>query len=138
MHLPLIKPPQALPEQLARSGHSRGTQRVPTYCCFLPDLTGFVGLCCAGPECQHHLFRADPAVAKPREGIQSRYSGLRVQGTANSPPSTANLIILLVHSNGAKYSITRFILFSNRSRYTKKCKWRRREDLNPCDGKRPN
>ncbi len=27
----------------------------------------------------------------PRAGIQPRYSGLRVQGTATSPPSTANL-----------------------------------------------
>lgn len=27
---------------------------------------------------------------RPREGIQPRYSGLRVQGTATSPLSTAN------------------------------------------------
>src|SRR5712692_8621767 len=31
--------------------------------------------------------------AGPREGIQPRWSGLRVQGTASSPPSTASSIL---------------------------------------------
>src|SRR5699024_825240 len=30
-----------------------------TYCCFLPDLTGFMGLCCAGPQRQHQSLKAD-------------------------------------------------------------------------------
>ena len=34
------------------------------------------------------LTRAVPAAPEPRAGIQPRYSGLRVQGTASSPSST--------------------------------------------------
>jgi hypothetical protein len=50
---------------------------------------------CAGPRCQHHLLKADLTAMGPRKGIQPRYSGLRVQGTATSPPSTAMLLIKL-------------------------------------------
>lgn len=64
-----------------------------TYCCFLPDLTGFMGFCCAGPVRQHQFLEADHKIATPQMGIQPRYSGLRVQGTANSPPSTTLFII---------------------------------------------
>lgn len=49
---------------------------------------------CAGPRLQRHLLKADPTAYEPREGIQPRWSGLRVQGTATSPSSTANIIIL--------------------------------------------
>src|ERR1700687_413883 len=47
-----------------------------------------------GPEL-HRTRSSTPRHARcdrdagPREGIQSRWSGLRVQGTASSPPSTA-------------------------------------------------
>jgi hypothetical protein len=34
--------------------------RVSAYRCFLPDLTGFTGLRCAGPNCHRHLYGADP------------------------------------------------------------------------------
>ena len=29
-----------------------------TYCCFLPDLAGFIGFCCARPSYQRHLLKA--------------------------------------------------------------------------------
>ena len=73
---------QALPR------HTRDT----AYCCFLPDLTGFTGSRCAGPECQHHFHKADLEATPPRVGIRPRYSGLRVQGTATSPLSTTLLV----------------------------------------------
>jgi hypothetical protein len=66
-----------------------------TYCCFLPDLTGFVGFYCAGPKRQHQFLEADHKIIVPRMGIQPRYSGLRVQGTATSPLSTALIIITI-------------------------------------------
>lgn len=78
------------------------------YCCFLPDLTGFTGFRCAEPGRQHHLQGADLTETKPQEGIRSRYSGLRVQGTATSPLSTANLITL----SGAFVSAFFIISFS--------------------------
>ncbi|MUV37991.1 hypothetical protein JNUCC1_01799 [Lentibacillus sp. JNUCC-1] len=67
-----------------------------TYCCFLPDLTGFMGFCCAGPERQHHSTGAGHKAAAPQVGIQPCYSGLQVQGTATSPPSTTFIIILVL------------------------------------------
>ncbi len=70
-----------------------------TYCCFLPDLTGFVGSCCAGPKHQHQSTKADHTVVIPQMGIRPRYSGLRVQGTATSPLSTALIIITILEIN---------------------------------------
>ncbi len=61
-----------------------------TYRCFLPDLTGFMSSRRTGPNPHHHLPGADPKEYKPRLGIQPCYSGLQVQGTATSPPSTTN------------------------------------------------
>jgi len=61
------------------------------YRCFLPDLTGFTKVRCARPDRQRHLLGADPTETKPRAGIRPRCSGLRVQGTATSPSSTATL-----------------------------------------------
>lgn len=52
-----------------------------------------MGSCCVGPGRQHHSLKADHKIATPRVGIQPRYSGLRVQGTATSPPSTVFTII---------------------------------------------
>ena len=46
-----------------------------------------------GPGLRHHLPGADPKTARPGAGIKPRYSGLRVQGTANSPSSTAKLVL---------------------------------------------
>src|SRR5712692_11530993 len=39
--------------------------------------------------------------AGPREGIQPRWSGLRVQGTASSPPSTP---VTIVSRDGIRWS----------------------------------
>ncbi len=38
------------------------------------------------------IGRPNPDSRAPREGIQPCYSGLQVEGTANSPPSTAKII----------------------------------------------
>lgn len=92
VHLTSIRRPYALLSFMARLRLPRGT-RMTTYCCFLPDLTGFVGSCCAGPERQHQFTKADHTVAIPRQGIQPRYSGLQVQGAATSPLSTVSIII---------------------------------------------
>jgi|SRR5690625_2620514 len=73
-----------------------------TYCCFLPDLTEFMGFCCAGPERQHQSVKADHKAASPQMGIQPRYSGLRVQGTATSPLSTASFIITFSGKNAIR------------------------------------
>src|SRR5512136_3046052 len=59
-----------------------------TYRCFLPDLTGFIAFCRTGPDLQYQPTKAVPQNIGHRTGIQPRYSGFRVQGTANSPPST--------------------------------------------------
>jgi len=52
-----------------------------------------MGFCCAGPMRQHHSLKADPKTVTPEAGIQSRCSGLRVQGAASPPPSTVTHII---------------------------------------------
>ncbi|CCF83184.1 hypothetical protein NITHO_200003 [Nitrolancea hollandica Lb] len=44
-----------------------------------------------GTQTIHTTWRGQSHRAVPREGTQSRYSGLRVQGTASSPPSTTIL-----------------------------------------------
>ena len=36
---------------------------------------------------------------KPQAGVQPRYSGFRVQGTASSPPSTAQFMMLPISVN---------------------------------------
>jgi len=51
---------QALPR------HTKGL----TYCCFLPDLTGFMSFRCAGPERQHHLLKA----ASQRKNLGKEFS----------------------------------------------------------------
>ncbi len=48
--------------------------------------------------------------SEPQRGVRSRYSGLRVQGTASSPPSTTNRMLV---------------------QYFVKVKWRRGWDSNP-------
>src|SRR5699024_10265191 len=65
-----------------------------------------MGSCCAGPERQHQSLVADHKAATPYPGIQPCCSGLQVQGTANSPPSTALFIILIyiLKCNGKSYT----------------------------------
>ena len=65
-----------------------------TYRCFLPDLTGFVGSCRAGPGPQRRFSSAVPESAEPRGGIRPRISGFRVQGTASSPSSTTAVMMI--------------------------------------------
>ena len=61
------------------------------YRCFLPDLTGFITVCCvtSNPDLRRVTIMT---ISSPQEEIQPRVSGFRVQGTANSPPSTTKLI----------------------------------------------
>jgi hypothetical protein len=80
------------PGRLRSSGSRQAPLRHPggtPYRCFLPDLAGFGGSCRAGPTVQHLLTGGVTGDVSPREGIQPRYGGLRVQGTASSPSSTA-------------------------------------------------
>ena len=44
------------------------------------------------------IANIDPG--RPREGIRPRYSGLREEGTANTPSSTISLTVLRQISNG--------------------------------------
>ncbi len=90
---PLLIPPRSL---LCQTDSSQATLRHPEtsiYRCFLPDLTGFIALRRARPNLQHRPDKTVPRGKRPREGIQPRYSGLRVQGTAGSPPSTTNWML---------------------------------------------
>ncbi|ABZ83742.1 hypothetical protein HM1_0814 [Heliomicrobium modesticaldum Ice1] len=41
----------------------------PTYRCFLPDLAGFIGFRCAGPNLQRHLQKPDPTSQALNSGI---------------------------------------------------------------------
>ena len=61
------------------------------YRCYLPVLTGFTDIRCAGPSHLRHLTGPGPKRKRPRVGVRPRYSGLRVQGTATSPSSTTKL-----------------------------------------------
>ena len=65
--------------------------KITAYRCFLPNLTGFTALRRAGPNSQHQKPPTEAAGTGPQGGIQPRYSGLRVQGTAISPPSTTSI-----------------------------------------------
>ena len=108
VHLPLT----VIIRRLPGSWLQPGTPVAPamfTYRCFLPDLTGFMRSRRTGPGLRHHLPGADPVNIQPGAGIQLRYSGLRIQGTANSPSSTA-----------------------------KSKKWRRERDSNPRDRVMPH
>jgi len=67
-----------------------------TYRCFLPDLTGFIASSCIEPDYQRCSAKTNLAGRKPQAGIQPRYSGFRVQGTASSPPSTAQFMMLSI------------------------------------------
>ena len=91
-------------DTLARFGSDQACLRHETttaYRCFLPDLTGFAGRFCTGPDRQRRGARASIRDAGPREGIQPRWSGLRVQGTAGSPPSTADSMVSRNPRSGA-------------------------------------
>jgi len=72
VHLLSISPVGLLPTASSNQVDLRHP-KLTTYRCFLPDLTGFVALRCAGPGYQHYLSRAVPAVPRPRAGIRPRY-----------------------------------------------------------------
>jgi len=88
----VVHPLLTLPSGLSLSGSSDQESLwhpdAATYRCFLPDLTGFVVFCRTGPGPQRHPTEPVPQGYKPQVGIQPRFSGFRVQGTASSPPST--------------------------------------------------
>ncbi len=92
--IPVVHPPSISATGLTPAANSSPVYlrrpRLTTYRCSLPGLTGFAASRRAGPGYQRHLPRTVPAAPRPRAGIRPRYSGLRVQGTASSPPSTTN------------------------------------------------
>ncbi len=67
--------------------------KLPIYRCSLPGLTGFISFHCAGPDRRRHLLKPDPKRTGRMTGVQPCYSGLQVQGTANSPSSTTKMMI---------------------------------------------
>ena len=84
------------PHTRSASGSSQVAPRHPraiAYRCFLPDLTGFTGLRCVGPDSQRRSPLVGGGGRRPRPGVQPRCSGLRVQGTASSPPSTTAAMV---------------------------------------------
>jgi len=56
--------------------------RERAYRCFLPDLTGFTRRALRRARLSTPLSAAHFQTTRPRAGVQPRYSGLRVQGTA--------------------------------------------------------
>jgi hypothetical protein len=62
------------------------------YRCCLPTLAGFAGNHCIGPDLRRRPTGRLPT-PPPLRGIPPSYSGLLVQGTANSPPSTTKSFI---------------------------------------------
>jgi len=82
------------------------------YRCFLPDLTGFIVSSCIEPDYQHRTAKANLADCKPQVGIQPRYSGFRVQGTASSPPSTAQFMMLPTSFNQVNTRMSRVRFFA--------------------------
>ena len=57
--------------------------------CFLPDLTRFTGLRCAGPNPRHVEESGCDVWSRPQTVDQPPMCGFGVQGTTSSPPSTA-------------------------------------------------
>lgn len=58
------------------------------YRCFLPDLTGFRDLYCAGPNYQHHLRGADQTNQTLSWEFNLAIADCKLQGAATSPSST--------------------------------------------------
>jgi hypothetical protein len=69
--------PPDLPEPVSSNQVALRRPEVTTYRCFLPDLTGFVGFCRAGPGLQRHFSLAVSKRSEPQEGFRPRYSGFR-------------------------------------------------------------
>ena len=65
--------------------------RKSAYRCFLPDLTGFTGSHCAGPNLQRYPRQPDPKEERPRISFNPAVADCGLQGTAISPSSTAKL-----------------------------------------------
>src|ERR1022692_4578456 len=70
------------------------------YRCCLPTLAGFASNHCIGPNLRRRPAVCSPT-SPPRRGIQPSCSGLLVQGTANSPPSTTKTVVSLPTKTGA-------------------------------------
>ena len=91
--------PAISPERQLRPGNPTAHERV----CgpLLPSGPGGVGrFSSRGAQPSSPLLGAQFNTPAPRAGIQPRWSGLRVQGTATSPPSTATLDHLRPHLRG--------------------------------------
>src|SRR5690554_6495553 len=66
--------------------------KMSTYCCFLPDLTGFMDFRCVGPNHLHHLPGPNPTSVSLGWELNPATAVCGLQGTATSPSSTANLL----------------------------------------------
>ena len=82
------------PGRIRRNDSGQALPRHPqllAYRCFLSDLAGFTRLRRVGPNHQRRRRGQRPVGTGLSRGIPPRCSGLRVQGTASSPSSTASL-----------------------------------------------
>ena len=80
------------------------------YRCFLPDLAGFARLRRVGPNLQYRQPLTAAHQPGLKRGIQPRYSGLRVQGTASSPSSTIS--VTMVGEQGFTVNRSTFLVVS--------------------------
>ena len=80
------------------------------YRCFLPDLAGFTRLRRVGPNLQYRQPLTAAHQPGLKRGIQPRYSGLRVQGTASSPSSTIS--VTMVGEQGFTVNRSTFLVVS--------------------------
>ena len=84
--------PQALPRQLTQPRRPHGTRKFLLSAAPVPDLTRFTGFRRVRPEHRRHLPGGQPCRLPPSAQYHPCYSGLQVQGTANTP--AARIIIL--------------------------------------------
>jgi hypothetical protein len=87
VHPPSIRTTARNRMQLAPVRRSAAHGELAYRCC-LPALAGFTGVPLRRTRPSTPLTPVRPQRARPRVGVQPRYSGLRVQGTASSPSST--------------------------------------------------
>ena len=83
-------PSRALSERCRRRSLGPGRSAAPERDCLAllpPGPDAVRRLPCAEPGRQRLRAQALPRTLPPREGVRPRWSGLRVQGTASSPPS---------------------------------------------------
>lgn len=89
LHTILRQVPTTVASVVGSAQASPSHMKVTTYRCFLPNLTGFMGLHCLGPMHQHYLHKTASQTACLWMEFNLAKADCELQGTANSPSSTA-------------------------------------------------